>query len=44
MFFAGSMGEKPEAKDYTGRGGAYVYYGNNPQYFIAPRFACLLEF
>ena len=28
---------QPRADDYTGRGGSYVYYGNDTRFFIAPR-------
>jgi hypothetical protein len=37
MFFAGNMGPSPHQQDGTGRGGAWVYYGNNTRFFIAPR-------
>ena len=37
MFFSGSMGLNPQQHDGTGRGGAWVFYGNDTRYFIAPR-------
>ena len=38
MFFAGSMGPPPiHADEGAGRGGAYVYYGNDTRYLIAPK-------
>ena len=37
MFFAGGMGDVPVDYDHTGRGGAYIYYGNDTRYFIAPK-------
>ena len=37
MFFAGGMRLATDVNDHTGRGGAYVYYGNDTRYLIAPK-------
>ena len=38
MFFAGSMSSpRDHVNDGTGRGGAYVYYGNDTRYLIAAK-------